>query len=189
MAHEVGHGLGMHHDFVQEIFDKYSETSDPKKMYKYRTHKTKPCRGMMDYIDDGVGWSQCSASDFSNHITAKHSVLPCIGNVFGGCKNKCKKTPEFLKGLIGCWCNPEMKHFCEDSQYGKDFKDDCPLICNTCSKQPNPVTTTAKPAPKTTPKSTCVDKENADCLDSNSWLCDWEESMKNNCPKLCGVCV
>ena len=183
IAHEVGHGLGMYHDFDQDVYNKFSSTQDPKKMYKPRTHKGKPCRGLMDYIDDGVGWSQCSASDFSNHITSKGSVLPCIGM---SCKNKCKKS--FLGPGSPCWCQANFKDMCEDPDYGKDFKEDCPLICNTCPKEPTPVTTTTvKPAPKTTQKSTCVDSEFG-CDESDSWLCDFEEAMKKGCPKLCGVC-
>ena len=44
---------------------------------KYLTETT-DCRGLMDYIDDGVGWSKCSARDFSRYLTSGGSTAPCL---------------------------------------------------------------------------------------------------------------
>ena len=46
--------------------------------YIYREYKGKECRGLMDYIDDGVGWSQCSMMDFSRYITDGGTQKSCI---------------------------------------------------------------------------------------------------------------
>ena len=61
----------MEHDF---------EKKDQIKGYLYRKYESEPkdCRGIMDYIDDGVGWSACSARDFSRHITSGGVHSPCF---------------------------------------------------------------------------------------------------------------
>ena len=68
ISHELGHSLGMAHDFYQ------------KNPYKYRKYESesKDCRGLMDYIDDGVGWSGCSARDFSRYLTDGGTNKPCL---------------------------------------------------------------------------------------------------------------
>ena len=69
----------MAHDF---------KSKDP---YVYRKYEgeTKDCRGLMDYIDDGVGWSACSARDFSRHLTNGGNSKPCLlkGNLIVGIPN------------------------------------------------------------------------------------------------------
>ena len=79
IAHELGHTIGMLHDFVQFIYDSTNE-------YVYRTYSqdSQECRGLMDYIDDGVGWSKCSASDFTRILTNGGKKKPCLplkGNI------------------------------------------------------------------------------------------------------------
>ena len=63
----------MAHDFIR------------KGPYVYRKYESEPddCRGLLDYIDDGVGWSACSARDFSRYLTAAGTKKPCLlkGNV------------------------------------------------------------------------------------------------------------
>ena len=72
VAHEMGHTLGMHHDFKQDV---YKATG----RYDYRIYEyQEECGGLMDYIDDGVGWSRCSARDFSRYLTSAGTKEPCF---------------------------------------------------------------------------------------------------------------
>ena len=67
----MGHSLGMDHDFDQDTYD-----SDGSFVYRKYETETDECRGLMDYVDDGVGWSKCSARDFSRTLTEGGSVDP-----------------------------------------------------------------------------------------------------------------
>ena len=65
----------MAHDFIEPV---------SPSGYEYRKYQNEAteCRGLMDYIDDGVGWSKCSARDFSRYITeaGETSPLQCLTN-------------------------------------------------------------------------------------------------------------
>jgi len=63
IAHEIGHNLGMDHDFYKKECDDSGYCK-----YWYRKYENEECRGLMDYIDDGTGWSKCSMLDFSQHL-------------------------------------------------------------------------------------------------------------------------
>ena len=75
VAHEVGHSLGMDHDFKQDVYDAGQGFE-----YRKYEYESADCRGLMDYIDDGVGWSKCSARDFSRYITSAGRKKPCLVN-------------------------------------------------------------------------------------------------------------
>ena len=170
----------MEHDFDETHYDDNKDTQDPNKMYKYKKYYGNTCRGIMDYIDDGVGWSQCSARDFSRLITNGGASNPCIGSK---CKNKCKKGFNGEPDGEVCWCDSVgASALCKDDHYGKIFREDCPQICNTCPKESNP--TTQKPTPTTT-KSTCEDQKIKECEDFQN--CGDMDIMEK-CPKLCGLC-
>ena len=63
----------MDHDFKQDVYN-------AGRGYEYRRYQYGPqCRGLMDYIDDGVGWSKCSARDFSRYLTSAGTKEPCLG--------------------------------------------------------------------------------------------------------------
>ena len=71
IAHEVGHNLGMAHDFDQKTYNSNGK-------YVYRKYSKKSCNGLMDYLDNGVGWSACSARDFSRYLTSAGTKKPCL---------------------------------------------------------------------------------------------------------------
>ena len=73
IAHEIGHTLGMDHDFDTK---KYNAGQG----YVYRKYQKskKDCKGLMDYLDNGVGWSACSARDFSRYLTSAGTKKPCL---------------------------------------------------------------------------------------------------------------
>ena len=77
-AHEIGHTLGMPHDF-----------KDPHRRgtaYVYRKYDGKSCAGgFMSYVNQGKnGFSKCSARDMSRYLTKGGTTKPCT---FGGHKS------------------------------------------------------------------------------------------------------
>jgi len=91
ISHELGHSLGMAHDF---------KSKNPYVYRKYESN-TNDCRGLMDYIDDGVGWSACSARDFSRYLTNGGTSKSCLAKGTGG---TCKDTSNGAVDEYGDGC-------------------------------------------------------------------------------------
>lgn len=87
-AHELGHILGMDHDFDTAQFNKYHT-------FKYRKYGGKSCKGgLMSYTDPRSGWSKCGQRDFSRYLTSGGTKKPCtfaskIKTIKGGCTASC----------------------------------------------------------------------------------------------------
>jgi len=112
-AHELGHALGMDHDFNTSIFTQYMKKYRKSK-FVYRKYGGKSCAGgFMSYAKQGTkGWSACSARDFSRYLTSGGSKSPCLNygsksssTTKGGCTASCvtsfKRCINFQKGA-GC---------------------------------------------------------------------------------------
>ena len=61
----------MWHDMIP-----FTDLQDPE--YRKYLNEPQDCRGLMDYVDDGTGWSKCSMMDFSRYLTSGGKKKPCI---------------------------------------------------------------------------------------------------------------
>jgi len=118
ISHELGHSLGMAHDFKS------------KGPYVYRKYESesKDCRGLMDYIDDGVGWSACSARDMSRYLTNGGKSKSCLkGSAGGACTDTDNgKTDNWNDG---CAAYAKNKHWCGKYNNSVFFSD---KMCCAC---------------------------------------------------------
>jgi len=142
ISHELGHSLGMAHDF---------KSKNPYVYRKYQGER-KSCRGLMDYIDDGVGWSACSARDFSRYITDGGTGTPCLlkgqtggqtgGQTTGGqTTGACVNTDNGAADPFGDGCNMYAKHkeWCGKYNDGDFFSKE---MCCACGGGRKTVTAT-----------------------------------------------
>merc|ERR1712179_599797 len=108
IAHEMGHNLGMRHDFGRT------------------DSRGKKCYGYMDYKDDTNYWSRCSVEDFTK--TKKSCLAGGTGG--GGVTQKpddpsspCENVPSYAKHC------KQFQWACTDSRYPW-FRDNCKKTCN-----------------------------------------------------------
>merc|ERR1712150_291535 len=104
----------------------------------YRKYQSDPndCRGLMDYVDDGVGWSKCSARDFSQYITYGGRRKPCLAakqrntkcrNAFSA--NKCEKFKRWGHCGKTYWVNKKCWRNRSKCRTNKNVKKNCKKTC------------------------------------------------------------
>merc|ERR1711997_643241 len=92
-AHELGHILGMDHDFDTKAYD--AGLRKRQRIYNYRNYKGKSCKGgLMSYAPPRSGWSLCGQRDMSRYLTSGGKKKPCtfgskIKVIKGGCTENC----------------------------------------------------------------------------------------------------
>jgi len=109
-AHELGHILGMDHDFDNKAYR--AGLRKRQRIYNYRNYKGTSCKGgLMSYAPPRGGWSLCGQRDFSRYLTSGGKKKPCtfgskIKVVKGGCAASCtsqyKGCHNHFKGQKGC---------------------------------------------------------------------------------------
>ena len=95
MAHEIGHNLGMEHDFVGGNIN--------RKRFSKNGEQCTGIGGYMDYRDNPTRWSPCSAEDFHAYFSGvDQGSSVCLG------KTKSRKRmyhgERYLKILIEIIC-------------------------------------------------------------------------------------
>jgi len=143
-AHEIGHTIGMMHDFSDSVYR-------ASRKFQYRKYNSKSCaKGFMSYGKDQgkIGWSACSARDFSRSLTKGGTTNPCLnyktlnkpsGECTSGCVYVFKQCVAGHKGA-GCsnavsTCRTDLnngelasygcKKKCKDTKTMKALKSKC----------------------------------------------------------------
>merc|ERR1712241_13266 len=122
-AHEIGHTLGMPHDFT-----------DPHRRgtpYIYRKYGGKSCAGgFMSYVNQGKnGFSSCSARDMSRYLTKGGTTKPCT---FGGSKSSSTTSSSTTSTGKACTaaCAKKFKSSC--MAWVRNFGASCAQAYSNC---------------------------------------------------------
>merc|ERR1711997_831106 len=107
-AHELGHILGMDHDFDTKAYRAGLRSN--QRIYNYRKYKGTSCKGgLMSYAPPRSGWSTCGQRDMSRYLTSGGKKKPCtFGSKIkgsGGCSADCLTNFKRCMGYrtyLGC---------------------------------------------------------------------------------------
>jgi len=112
-AHELGHILGMDHDFDNKAYRAGLRSN--QRIYNYRNYKGTSCKGgLMSYAEPRSGWSLCGQRDFSRYLTSGGKKKPCTfgskikavaqTSCTSSCTNPFKGCMNWMKGY-GASCS------------------------------------------------------------------------------------
>merc|ERR1711936_27045 len=112
-AHELGHILGMDHDFDNKAYRAGLRRN--QRIYNYRKYNGKSCKGgLMSYAPPRSGWSLCGQRDMSRYLTSGGKKKPCTSgskiksvaqtSCTSSCTNPFKGCMNWMKGY-GASCS------------------------------------------------------------------------------------
>jgi len=142
-AHELGHILGMDHDFDTKAYK--AGLRKRQRIYNYRNYKGKSCKGgLMSYAPPRSGWSTCGQRDMSRYLTSGGKKKPCT---FGSkikqstCKSTCngafKRCVTAMKNRNGKTCSAGYSICAKkvaDSNSMYNLTPDCAVNCKPNKK-------------------------------------------------------
>jgi len=120
ITHEMGHNLGMQHDFSDSLGTNYLRQSNGVS-----------CKGYMDYNDKTNGWSPCSVSDFTNYINKQYNGF-CLASLDGGSTGGGSTGGGSTGGGSCDDINNYCKYFTGDCSWDSWTKQNCQKSCGLC---------------------------------------------------------
>jgi hypothetical protein len=170
VAHEMGHNLGMSHDFDDKHGGDDSACNG---------------QGIMSYGDAPSQWSDCSVSDFAGYYEMKDWGSECLASWDDACFDNCDVQADCPLSAPIC-ADAAGYGGCDggNKAYFDDFCKKTCLICPSSSDSSSSSTdsSSSSTTTTTTTDASCTDSWGDDC----SWVsCSWGG---NYCKKSCGVC-
>lgn len=151
VAHEIGHNLGMEHDFIESLGAGNPRTDSNRQS----------CAGfLMDYVRNPTQWSGCSRDDFTKYYNQNQPFCMAARDSAAidqdckddwgfevcdawkeycneaGMKKYCKKSCNICTANPcndnSWWCSYITDSCRKDSEWGFFVKTNCPKSCGQC---------------------------------------------------------